>query len=603
MKKFAAFLIIVLISLFSACNQKPPEVEKSLDEKLNFNYAKYQETLKNIFTKKDYSILLKDSSIQYFDTLKSFYSNRKYQPVFIGSFQQKDFIYSLLNIFDRAEEHGLNPEQYHTKLIAEQFLAATADSMINPNRFIQLANTEILVSDAILKYSNHLRYGVVNPKEIFNTSYNLPVIDSTKKNLLEPLGQSDIIQYLVDVQPKGEKYLKLQDALKQFEEIKFQEWEIIPPLETKIEPGDKHSSISKVYDKLITLGSIDTAAIAIKDSGFYDSLLIAPLKKFQRLNGLNDDGIIGKATIDKLNTTPQEYIEKIKISLERFRWIDYSDIPRYILVNIPDFKLYAIENKKQLFDIKVCTGLKRPSNYDKKLKYYKETKKLEHKPDDWETPVLYAGISYMVLNPTWNVPASIIREEILREVTKDSNYLHIKNFKVYMDDVEINLSEVDITKFSADTIPYRVVQDPGLGNALGKIKFMFNNSFGVYLHDTPSRAPFSLSNRAVSHGCVRVEKPLQLAAYILRNHPKWNIDYLKIEIGQRVKDSNKISEYYQKRESLREYASLGETTDVKLTKKIPLIIDYYTAWVDENGDINFRDDVYKKDEVLKEHLF
>ncbi len=475
--------------------------------------------------------------------------------------------------------------------------------MINPNRFIQLANTEILVSDAILKYSNHLRYGVVNPKEIFNSSYNLPVIDSTKKNLLEPLSQSDIIQYLINVKPKGEKYLKLYNALKQFEKLKLQEWEIIPPLETKIEPGDRDSSIIKIYDKLITLGFIDTAKISIKDSTLYDSVLVAPLKQFQRLNGLNDDGIIGKATIDKLNTTPQEYIEKIKISLERFRWIDYSDIPKYILVNIPDFKLYAIEDKKQLFDIKVCTGLKRPSNYDNQLKYYKKTKKLEHKPDDWETPVLYAGISYMVLNPTWNVPASIIREEILREVKKDSNYLHIKNFKVYMDDVEINLSEVDITKFSADTIPYRVVQDPGLGNALGKIKFMFNNPFGVYLHDTPSRAPFSLSNRAVSHGCVRVEKPLQLAAYILRNHPKWNIDYLKIEIGQRVGDKSKVSEYYRKRESLRKYASLGETTDVNLTKKIPLIIDYYTAWVDENGDVNFRDDVYKKDEILKEYLF
>ncbi len=256
-----------------------------------------------------------------------------------------------------------------------------------------------------------------------------------------------------------------------------------------------------------------------------------------------------------------------------------------------------------MFDIKVCTGLKRPSNYDEQLKYYKKTKKLEHKPDDWETPVLYTGISYMVLNPTWNVPASIIREEILREVNKDSNYLHIKNFKVYVDDVEINLSEVDITKFSADTIPYRVVQDPGPGNALGKIKFMFNNPFGIYLHDTPSRTPFGLSNRAVSHGCVRVEKPLQLAAYILRNHPKWNLDYLKIEIGQRVEDKSKVSEYYRKRESLRKYASLGETTDINLTKKIPLIIDYYTAWVDENGDVNFRDDVYRKDKILKEYLF
>jgi murein L,D-transpeptidase YcbB/YkuD len=132
---------------------------------------------------------------------------------------------------------------------------------------------------------------------------------------------------------------------------------------------------------------------------------------------------------------------------------------------------------------------------------------------------------------------------------------------------------------------------------------MFNNPFGIYLHDTPNRPPFNKSNRAVSHGCVRVEKPMPLAEFLLNGHPKWNIDYLKIEIGEKVDNKSAVSEYAKKRDSLRKYASLGETTDVMLSKKTPLYIDYYTAWVDDSGVINFREDVYGRDKVLIEYLF
>ena len=131
---------------------------------------------------------------------------------------------------------------------------------------------------------------------------------------------------------------------------------------------------------------------------------------------------------------------------------------------------------------------------------------------------------------------------------------------------------------------------------------MFNNPFGIYLHDTPNRPPFNQSNRAVSHGCVRVEKPLPLAEFLLKGHPKWNIDFLKIEIGQKVDNKSAVSEYAKKRDSLRKYASLGETTDVILSQKTPVYIDYYTAWVNINGIIQFRADVYERDKVLLEYL-
>jgi len=596
--------IFLLFLFLSGCHQKSQEVEKGLNEKLNFSDSKYQDAIKNSFITDDLYDILEDSSFQYIDSLKHFYSARNFQPIFINNFEKKDLVHSLLVIFNKADEHGINPQRYHPSLIEKEFFHVINDSMDNPDRYTHLATAELLVCYAILKYSYHMRYGLVNPKELFPDSYFLPVADLSLADLFEPLKQIKIIQYLQDVKPKSERYKKLQTALQHFKFYKNLDWQDIPVPKEKLEPGDKDSSLILIADRLIRFEFLDTSKVTINDFAVYDSLLVDPVKEFQKINGLIDDGVIGKNTIDRLNIVPREYVDKIIINLERFRWIDYPDSLPYIKVNIPEFRLYVMENEEELFDVKVCTGRKRPANYIEKLKVYKRTRRRENKPDDWETPNMYGEISYLVLNPTWNVPNSIIREEILRKVTEDSTYLESRNFKVYKDGVELSLDEVNSSEFSADTIPYRIVQDSGPGNALGKIKFMFNNRFGIYLHDTPSRRPFTYSNRAVSHGCVRVEKPLQLAEFILRDHSKWNIDYLKIEIGQRVDDKSIVSEYYQKRSSLRKrkYSSEDKTTELILEKKIPLFIDYYTVWVDNNGAINFRDDIYRRDKVLMEYL-
>jgi murein L,D-transpeptidase YcbB/YkuD len=602
--KTVTFCIVILLLSHSGCKQESPNIEKGLNEKLNFSYTEYKDALKNSFIGDDLYDILEDSSFQYFDSLKHFYSARNFQPVYINSFEKKDLVYTLLNIFYKADEHGISPEHYYPGFIEKEFFDAIKDSMVNHDRYTHLATAELLVCYAILKYSHHMRYGLVNPKELFPDSYYLPVADLSQTDLFEPLKQIKIIQYLQDVQPSSERYKKLQTALLQFKNFNVPEWTVIPNPDEKLEPGDKNSSLILIANKLISLGFLDTSIVMINDYAVYDSLLVNPIKEFQRVNGLNDDGVIGKNTIDRLNITPREYVDKIKINLERFRWINYPDSLAYVLVNIPEFRLYVMENGEKIFDTKVCTGRRRPANYKEQFKFYKRTRRRENKPDDWETPNMYGEISYLVLNPTWNVPNSIIREEIASKVNKDSSYLESRNFKVYKDGVEINLDEVNTSEFTSDTIPYRIVQDSGPGNALGKIKFMFNNRFGIYLHDTPTRRPFTYSNRAVSHGCVRVEKPLQLAEFILRDHSKWNIDYLKIEIGQRVDDKSKISEYYEKRSSLRnrKYLTEDKTTEVILDKKIPLFIDYYTAWVDDNGAINFRDDIYRRDKLLVEYL-
>ncbi len=590
----------ILLILFS-CTEKKEEVQKSLNEKLNFSSSEYNSVFKSKIISIDSSLFKQDSLISYYDTLTSYYAKRNYEPVFIKSFEDEDFVFSLLVILEKAGDHGLNPEQYHFSSISTEFSKAV-DTLPNNSRYSHLANTELLVSDAVLKYSYHLRYGMVNPKVIFADTYFLPIDDSSKGDLFQPLVQENILQYLNDIQPKSERYKKLQASLKHSNQFKDIEWAQIPFPPKKIEEGAQDTVISLVINKLIALEYIDTSKVIINDFTLYDSSIVNYVKQFQIDNGLNDDGVIGKNTIERLNTTPQQYINKIKVNLERFRWNDYPDTSQYILVNIPDFRVFIIDEGKEIFNTKVCTGIKRPSYFKEQWKVYKKTKKWRDKPDDWETPNMYGEISYLVLNPTWNVPASIMREEIAFKLKKDSTYLRDKNFKVYKDGVEIDPLTVQLAELHSDEIPYRIVQDPGAGNALGKIKFMFNNPFGIYLHDTPNRPPFNQSNRAVSHGCVRVEKPLPVAEFLLRNHPKWNMDFLKIEIGQKVENKSAVLEYEKKRESLRKYASLGETTDVILSKKVPLYIDYYTAWVDEEGILQFRADVYDRDKVLLEYL-
>jgi murein L,D-transpeptidase YcbB/YkuD len=601
--KYRITLALFIFLFLSACEQKkPPEPSKGINEKLKFSYSEFTNTFKKKFISDDWSSIFKDSLFQYYDTLKSFYLNKAYQPVFIKSFEEKEFIDSLLDILGRAGEHGLNPEQYHYSLIKNEFARSFDDSIANTKSYSHLTDTDLLISDAVLKYSYHLRYGLINPKKIFPDSYFLSVVDSSKRDLLEPFKQKNIIQYLSDIQPKNKRYKDLQTELKHFESSKDSEWSIIPLSNKKLEPGHKNSSMDPIIKRLITLGFLDTSKVHIKDFNVYDTLLVNSVKHFQRLNGLNDDGVIGKNTVDKLNTTPQEYINKLKINLERFRWNSYSDTSQYVLVNIPDFRLFIIDSEKTIYDTKVCTGRKRPANYKAQLKKYKKTRRLKDKPEDWETPVIQSTFSYLVLNPTWNVPESIIREEIFQKVSEDSSYLLSHNFKIYLDTTEIDPMEVKLSDLSSEDIQFKIVQDPGQGNALGKIKFIFNNQFGIYLHDTPTRAPFNYSNRAVSHGCVRVEKPMPLAEFLLKGHPKWNMDFLKIEIGQRVEDKSKISEYKKIRKTLRKNEKDDKTTEILLSKKVPLYIDYYTAWVDENGEINFRDDVYNKDKILMEYL-
>ena len=353
----AAFILIAV-----SCTKETNEIPKSLNEKLQFSKADYERTFKDQFFSTQELIIKNDSIIYYYDTLKYFYSQRDFQALLVTSFDDNKNVFDLISVLEKTEEQGLNPEQYHFKNIINEFNQAT-DTVPNVSRYYHLALTELFVSDALLKYSRHLRYGVVNPREIFSDTYFLPYEDSSKGDLFQPLKQENLTSYFDSIQPKSKRYLELQEALKHYSKFIGQSWPQINLTVNKIEYGSESSEIPLIVDRLITLGYLDTSTVKISNPIYYDSLKFKCVQKFQRDNGLNDDGVIGKNTVLRLNFTPEQYVNTIKINLERFRWNDYPDTGQYVLVNIPDFRLFIVDSGAKIFESKVCTGSKRPANF------------------------------------------------------------------------------------------------------------------------------------------------------------------------------------------------------------------------------------------------
>lgn len=575
MNKIIWVLILSLTPLFLSCNQN---AQANTDNQIIPEDEKFRKELNDRLNSIDSLYVIFPYLKNNYELIKSYYSNDEFRPILYEDFNSQKLLDSLLSYFKKAHQHGISTTFYNSDKIIEEFNKSRDSKIQSEQKYYHLVNAELILINSLINYSLHLRQGVINPKIVFAPNYEIPLKTLNPSEITESLKNNNIFDYLESIQPKSERYLRLQKALKKFEGLLTQEWKTIPVPNSKIEPGDNYPYINQIVSKLISLGFIDTNEVKFQSVNKYEKNLVEVIKLFQKSHGLADDGVIGKATIERLNIPPKEYVEKIKINLERFRWNDYSDTSKYVLVNIPDFKLKVIENKKESFEIKVCTGRK----------------------NKWQTPVLYSQLSYLVLNPTWSVPQSIVQEEIIDGLKKDTLYLKKRNFKAYKGGKQVSLDEINIKELK--TKRYTLIQDPGVGNALGKIKFMFDNQFGVYLHDTPTRAPFNYVNRAVSHGCVRVEKPFLLAEFLLKDNSDWTIDYIKIETGYQVSDKNLINEYQNIRNKLRKNYSYGKTTEVRLKNSIPLFIDYYTAWVDENGYLNYRDDVYEKDLILKKHL-
>ncbi|MBN1182599.1 MAG: L,D-transpeptidase family protein [Bacteroidales bacterium] len=555
------------------------------------------------------------ASIHNLDSLANFYAQRNYEPIWTRNMLNHSIIDTIKAYFNNASTHGLQPKFYNTSLI-DNCLKSYVNSIKNDTsiNYLALANLELLLSDAIITYRNHLVYGAIDPTETDPEAYHLPLDRPDSATFFDPLKTRDIVEYLESIQPKDAAYVSLQKALAKYKGIQVQGgWRSIDVLfskDQKLELGDTAYFLDKLAERLkitgelsnnytvqsIELDSTTYSAFLQRDFPdsinyqfevsyyIYDNDLVKAVQEFQKLNGLFVDGVVGNQTINRMDIPVQERIAQINANLERLRWFDYPENTKYILVNIPDFKLYIFEKGNKELEMKVCVGKKRDWNYAEKLEIFKKTRNRNCFPNNNETPLLHGYIEYFVLNPKWNVPDNIGKNEIYSKVLNDPEYLSKRNFKVFFNGSEVSADSIDWSNYNADRLPFKFQQDASDGNALGKVKFIFENNYNIYLHDTPSKQAFSYTNRAVSHGCIRLEKPIEMAKLLTND-----IEGMTGEEIDETLSGSKIIDRDVK---------TNTSKTVFLKNELPLYINYFTSWVDEDGNLHFRDDVYEKDKNI-----
>ncbi len=392
------------------------------------------------------------------------------------------------------------------------------------------------LTDAFLRLAADLAHGRVNPELIYSDcAIDVPEVDLPGA-LESALAAGGVRQALADLAPAHAGYRALKQALFQYRALAERGGWPAVPAGPPLRLGDKNERIAALRTRLEASGDLappPDPAGATSERDLFDAPLATAVRTLQERQGLDADGAVGPATLEALNVSAAERVRQIEINLDRWRWLPRDLGERHVMVNIAGFALEVVESGKPALSMRVVAG--KPSS---------------------STPMFSGTLGHLVLNPYWNVPPGILKNEVLPKVRRDPGYLARQNMEMLPGG--------------------QVRQKPGPNNALGKIKFLFPNRFNVYLHDTPSRSLFSRSMRTFSHGCIRVEKPIDLAEYLLRDDPGWTRQKIESLLGD------------------------GRERWIAVPRPLPVHIAYWTAWVDGAGVMHFRKDVYGRDGPLLE---
>ncbi|HZK08403.1 MAG TPA: L,D-transpeptidase family protein [Bacteroidales bacterium] len=488
--------------------------------------------------------------------LVEFYNINGNHPMWLDDDRLNRNVQDLFVNIQNARTDGLNPLNYGVDEIEKQVNQITLlddDDPTLPNLYARL---DIVLSRAWFAYAEDLQNGIVDPAKFSSGWKKIKQQVNLPELLTKALKKHQIPQSFDELRPQDIQYNRLRNYLAQL--IKTQEnggWPLPGFFET-LETGDSSTHAVAVRKLLLATGDLqpkDTTNL----SPLFDEELKMAVTSFQQRHGLKPDGIIGKNTQEAMNRSVDYRIKQLAVNLERMRWLPHLHDKEHIVVNIPEFVLRSYRNNKVKAQMNVVVG--NVSN---------------------PTPILLNTIKYIVFNPTWNVPPSITRREMVTKMKSDSSYLEKNQYVLlkgsYVSRDTINPTDVDWANITADNFPYHVVQKPGRINALGKVKFLFPNDQNIYLHDTPSKSLFQQYERGYSHGCVRLQEPERLALHLL--------------------------EKQMTEKELREIIASGKTTTVELRQKPIIYFVYQTTWVDDNQQINFRKDIYSFDEKMMEML-
>ena len=489
--------------------------------------------------------------------LPAFYEGRTYRLAWSGNGGPLPQADSLVAAIRNAGREGLRPEDYHLRRI-EAVLSALpgrnrAARPIDPRLLVDL---DLLLTDAFLSYGFHLVNGRLDSESIDPEWYIERTEVDLRTVLEDALARNRVGAALEDLLPRAAWYHRLRKAMALYRNMVADGgWPVVPE-GVKLEMGSSGERVRSLCARLQATGDL---AAEPPGGETFDDVVGEAVKRFQRRHGLDIDGVVGPKTLAALNVSADERLRQIEVNMERWRWLPRDLGDRYIRVNIAGFELDVFEAGRQIMNMRAITGR-----------------------DYRRTPIFSDMMTYLVINPYWNVPWNIAVKDKLPLIKKTPDYLAQQKMKLLSgwgaDTVEIDPSTVYWPEVTPENFEWRLRQDPGPLNALGRIKFMFPNKFNVYLHDTPSKELFNEPVRAFSSGCIRVEQPIDLAEYLLRGYPEWTRPAILAAIDK------------------------GEERTVKLLEPIPVYILYCTAWVDEAGEVCFRNDVYGRDKTVADAL-
>lgn len=473
-------------------------------------------------------------------SLKTFYAKRGFQPVWVPEGSGDGRIREALTVLNGATSHGIDKGDYAAHQISQRLAPRTA---------IQRAQLEISLSKALTRYALDLRGYRVGRKSIAGINKRTVSHDTVDGLLQRATTSKNLRAFFDGLAPRSPRYRRLRQALLDYRRIaKRGGWPIVAkgPL---LRQGMRGDRISILRHRLVVTGDLNAQNIR---GDRFDAEIEAAVRIFQKRHGLTEDGIVGTMTRAALNVPVQRRLQQLRVNLKRRRSIPDDLGSHYVFVNMADFVLKVVKDRRTVLAMKVVVGTP-----------YRQT------------PLFTANMTYIDFNPYWNIPRRITVEEIAPRARRDASYLTRQGIRVFSgwdaQARELAPQGVNWHAVGRDEFPYRLRQEPGPLNPLGRVKFMFPNSFEVYLHDTPARQLFSRAVRAFSHGCIRVEKPVSLAAHLLS--------------GLTTQETRQIMES-------------GKRRIFHLAKPIPVHLTYLTAWVNKDGLVHFRKDVYGRDRLL-----
>jgi L,D-transpeptidase YcbB len=491
--------------------------------------------------------------------VQKFYESYDYSLPWVRGMAPTPQAQQVIALLLQAEQKGLVAEDYDGPRWAERLAklkpAATQPSEADAARF------DAALTVCVMRYISDLHIGKVNPKhfdfglDVEAKKYELP--EFLKENVVDA---SDVAGVLAQVEPPYPGYKRTIQALHSYLElVKEYDGGPLPAVQKSIAPGDSYQGVPQLVQLLRLVGDLPADANVPADGTVYQGALVDAVKKFQGRFGRTADGRITSQTLADLNVPLAARVRQMQLTLERWRWLPLSYQKSPVIANIPEFHLRAYdENFKVTLQMNVVVG-----------------KAFGH-----DTPIFSDTMEYAVFRPYWNVPYSIAKAEFLPRLARDPDYLAKKGFEVVDSRQEVvasgTVSGDVMAQLRASKLFIR--QTPGPKNSLGLVKFIFPNNYNIYFHDTPEQELFSKTRRDFSHGCIRLERPADLAVWVLRNNPGWDMERVRAAMN-------------------------GTTTQqVNLTHPIPVLIVYATVIVTEDGSVHFYDDIYGHDAALEKVL-